>query len=86
MHISTQAVSLRQLYDDVGLLVFADGELCAVFSQLSQIHERHVGQWFMEMGFGALREGQREFASLTEALDWIRRELAESDWEIVTRN
>ncbi|WP_343033985.1 hypothetical protein [Aurantimonas aggregata] len=63
-----------------GQIVFVDGVLVAVLTQLSGEHYgSHDGHWFLEAGFGRCDPTGTKlppFASLNEAVAWIRSAIA----------
>jgi len=75
MSFRFQPVRVGNGFDEEGLLAFdADQRLVAVLVHLSDLNEVAPGQWFLEVGFGAL-DGPNHptFADLDEARDWITR-------------
>lgn len=62
--------------DTRGSLLFWNGALAAVVSQLGNGHEAE-GDWFVEVAFGELANaGNPSFISLREAEAWIGAELS----------
>jgi hypothetical protein len=67
-----------------GLLVFADGALVAVVSQLDGSLEKGDilrGHWFLEAGFGPCATHPSDesiFESQDEAQDWVLRRILEA--------
>jgi hypothetical protein len=68
--------------DEAGVLALADGRLVALLVRLSgRLHGTQLaGSWFMEAGFGPCApDGQRVFATLAAAEDWLRARLVEKE-------
>jgi hypothetical protein len=78
MSLHLQPVRLVSGNDDAeATLVFIDGDLVAVLSHLSELHDGEAGRWFLEAWFGPgyVANGPT-FASLDDAQDWIEGRLA----------
>jgi hypothetical protein len=84
-HIALQSVSVRgDGGPHEGRLVFADGDLVAIFTlvpkeeTLGEIHSP-AGGWFLEAGFGPCSElmtvDPPVFSTLDEAVNWVRERL-----------
>ncbi|GLS46982.1 hypothetical protein [Methylobacterium brachythecii] len=62
--------------DCKGMLVLANGMLVAVLVQLNHSEEKQKGRWFIEAGFGRLRDlRQRPFDTLDDATRWLRQQM-----------
>lgn len=66
--IEVRPVRLAVAEDNVGMLVFKDGALVAILSQLGSHHEGHAGTWYVEAAFNPhLHGSNRTFKDLNEA-------------------
>ncbi|GJD83427.1 hypothetical protein [Methylobacterium haplocladii] len=66
--------------DREGMLVLANGMLVAVLVQLMAPEHRNPGYWFLESGFGSLRDLKPPaFETLEEAKRWLRQRLNTRD-------
>ncbi|MCE4226982.1 hypothetical protein HCU64_24915 [Methylobacterium sp. C25] len=62
--------------DREGMLVIANGMLVAVLVQLNDPEETRPGSWFMEAGFGRLRDMRLQpFDTLDDATRWVRQQM-----------
>ena len=78
MSLTLQPVRVANGWDEVGLLVFTEGQrLVAVLTRLADQYEGVPGEWYLEAGFGRLDGPDRPtFADLDAAQEWITRRLA----------
>jgi hypothetical protein len=78
MTLDLQPVRVATGSDEEGRLVFTpDGRLVAVLVMLSADNEVAPGQWYLEVGFGALDSMDHGvFADLATACDWMTGRLA----------
>jgi hypothetical protein len=62
--------------DQEGRLVLANGLLVGVLVRLDEAEHERAGQWFLEVGLGALQGlNAPTFASLPDATRWLRQNL-----------
>jgi hypothetical protein len=78
--LTTMPVELREIqiaseYDHDGRLILVDGSLVAVLVKLSELHEHLAGQWYLETGYGVLKNEQPTFLDLDSAVEWIQGRL-----------
>jgi hypothetical protein len=58
--------------DQVGLLVFVDGALVALFVRLAEVsHGPDCGRWYLEVGFGCHETKHEPFETLRDAFAWV---------------
>ncbi|HEY0413034.1 MAG TPA: hypothetical protein VGD66_07825 [Allosphingosinicella sp.] len=76
MALTFQPVTLDGNYgDEAAMLVFREGHLVAVISQLSAAHGVLEGQWFVEKTFGELEERpDRTFVDMPAVEAWVAAE------------
>jgi hypothetical protein len=72
-------VELKQIqiaeYDHDGRLILIDGLLVAVLVKLSELHEHLAGHWYLETGYGVLKNERPTFLDLDSAVEWIQGRL-----------
>ncbi|MBT1159436.1 hypothetical protein J1C56_28095 [Aminobacter anthyllidis] len=68
-----------------GRLVLADDVLVAILAHLEAEYYEQKGQWNLEAGFGPLSGEERVFASVEQALDWVRSALEKDAFDRDTR-
>lgn len=72
MTLELQPVAVATSEPVDGFLVFAEGRLVAVISQLTALHGDKAGWWFLEKGFGRLdRPDPPLFPTRAEAEAWM---------------
>jgi hypothetical protein len=79
MPMELKEIRLASRYDHDGRLVLIDGSLIAVLVKLSDVHAELSGHWFLETGYGVVRNKQPTFKDLKAAVDWIDSEVSRSD-------
>jgi hypothetical protein len=75
MPMELQEFQIASKYDRNGRLVLMDGSLIAVLAKLSDVHADLTVHWFLETGYGALRNKQPTFPDLQAAIVWIEAEV-----------
>jgi hypothetical protein len=64
--------------DREGQLILSDGVLVGVLVRLSSLHDELSGSWYLETGYGGLRDEQLTFSNLDAARSWIGDRLAKA--------
>jgi hypothetical protein len=64
--------------DHEGQLILHDGALVGVLVRLSNLHGDLSGNWYLETGYGRLRDERLTFPDLDAAISWIDDRLTKS--------
>jgi len=75
MSVELREIQIASEYDHDGRLILIDGRLVAVMVKLSELHEHLAGRWYLETGYGVLKNEQPNFLDLDSAIEWIRHRL-----------
>jgi hypothetical protein len=72
MSVELKEIQIASDYDHDGRLILIDGRLVAVMVRLSELHEQLAGRWYLETGYGVLKNERPSFLDLDSAVEWIQ--------------